>query len=100
MDKGLEVLLLLKEKGLEFEVSSGEINVGINENEYLVYPENMRDFFTYVLNGSWMIKDLDSVGMEYNGNGTVVKVYDSDFGSREGYEMFSVDFEKYKAKIM
>ena len=99
MDKGLEVLLLLKEKGLEFDVSSGELNVGFNKNDYLVYPSSRHGFFTYVLSGSWMIKDLDGVGKEYGGEGTEVKVFNSDFGSREGYEMFSVDSDVYKKRI-
>ena len=46
-----------------------------------------------------MIKDLDGVGKEYGGEGTEVKVFNSDFGSREGYEMFSVDSDVYKKRI-
>ena len=99
MDKGLELLLKLRENGLEFDASSGKLNVGIKGGEFIVYPSVSNEFFTYVLDGSWMVKDVDNVCMQYDGNGLLVNVYSSDFGSREGFEMHSVVFEKYKAEI-
>ena len=37
MDKGLEALVYLRERGLEFESSGGVLNVGIDDNKYMVY---------------------------------------------------------------
>ena len=99
MDKGLEALVYLRERGLEFESSGGVLNVGIDDNKYMVYQSRRIDFCTFVLGGVWIVETLDEVGMKYSWKDIEVKIFRNNLGPRENYEFYSVDYEKYRERI-
>ena len=92
-NQGIRILRMLREKGLEFEVSKGVLNVGVKEDEYLIYPEFESKFSSFVLSGVWMITDLNRQGKSYVGKDLKVEVYETKVGVWDDYTFYPVDFK-------